>query len=159
MIPRSILNAWRMIEGDQAYLSDLFPQSYIRRSRLRSLLLDAGVRAAFYMRACAEGGPLVSLWAGAILRRQFASQASPGLRVEGGLYLPHPVGIVLGAGVVIGPRVTIFQGVTLGQDGKGNYPVIGSDVIIFPNSVVVGNVVIDEATRVPAQSFLSPNRT
>ena len=32
--------------------------------------------------------------------------------------LPHPIGVVIGAGVIVGNNVTIFQNVTLGSSGK-----------------------------------------
>ena len=44
------------------------------------------------------------------------------------MILPHPQGIVIGAGVVVGPRAWIFQNVTIGGGpGKIGVPVIGAD--------------------------------
>lgn len=61
-----------------------------------------------------------------------------------GLYLPHPMGIVIGEGVYIGKNVTIYQNVTLGRKNKdiAEYPTIGDNVTIYCNSVIIGNVKI-----------------
>lgn len=61
-----------------------------------------------------------------------------------GLFLPHPTGIVIGEGVKIGSNVTIYQNVTLGRKNKdiAKYPIIGDNVIIYCNSVVMGNIKI-----------------
>lgn len=73
-------------------------------------------------------------------------------RIEGGLSLPHPTGIVIGQDVIIGPNATIFQNVTIGSADRGAnaYPTIGSDVTIFANAVIVGNIVIGDGVRIGA---------
>lgn len=66
--------------------------------------------------------------------------------------ISHTVGIVIGAGTVIGDNVTIYQNVTLGAKGEGSdkYPTLGNDVKIYPGAVVVGNILIgDNATVAP----------
>lgn len=57
---------------------------------------------------------------------------------------PHPTGIVIGALVKIGKNCTIYQNVTIGRKykDKSEYPTIGDNVIIYANSVIVGNVKI-----------------
>jgi len=58
-----------------------------------------------------------------------------------GLKLPHPTGVVIGAGARIGERVTIYQHVTVGRARReASFPAIGDDVVIFPNAVVVGGI-------------------
>jgi serine O-acetyltransferase len=64
-----------------------------------------------------------------------------------GLFIAHPVGIVIGRGAVLGSRVTIFQGVTIGiKDWHPNhiskYPVAGSNCFFFANSSVFGGITI-----------------
>jgi len=72
------------------------------------------------------------------------------------LYLPHPVGIVVGRGATIGKNVTIYQNVTLGQPTEtGGYPVIEDDVIIYPNSVLVGSITIGTGAIIGANSFVN----
>lgn len=75
--------------------------------------------------------------------------------MRGALHLPHPHGITIGIGVVIGDRVTIYQGVTLGANQAGRYPVIGDGVRIFPQSIVAGAVHVGNGASIGAQSFVS----
>lgn len=56
----------------------------------------------------------------------------------------HPVGIVIGEGVVIKEDVKIWQNVTIGSHGKPGfaqeYPYIESGVKIFAGAVIVGKI-------------------
>lgn len=71
--------------------------------------------------------------------------------------LPHPTGIVIGAGVVIDDDVTIFQNVTIGaaktgDAKKGLYPHIKSGVTIYAGAVVIGKVRIGSNAIIGANS-------
>ncbi len=61
---------------------------------------------------------------------------------EPGLYLPHPLGVVVGNGVRIGSGVTLFQGVTLGarRDAAGarEYPTLADGVTAYPYAQIFG---------------------
>jgi serine acetyltransferase len=59
--------------------------------------------------------------------------------------LPYPHGVVVNGGVTLGRNVTLYQGVTLGTKRHGRHagaPVLGDDVCVFPNAVIVGAVTI-----------------
>ncbi|MBO3115780.1 serine acetyltransferase [Winogradskyella sp. DF17] len=75
------------------------------------------------------------------------------------LRLPHPLGVVIGAGVEIGNNVIIFQNVTLGSDGKKgkekSYPKVGDNVIIYADSIILGNVKIGDNSVVGAKTFVT----
>jgi serine acetyltransferase len=90
--------------------------------------------------------------------------------IGAGLLLPHPIGVIIGQGVVIGENCTVQQHVTLG----GNYgrvidgremPMVGHDVAISGGAVVAGPIVVGDhaiiganvvVTRdVPARSRLA----
>ncbi|WP_418510452.1 serine O-acetyltransferase [Corallibacter sp.] len=73
--------------------------------------------------------------------------------------LPHPFGIVIGYKVKIGKECKIYHNVTIGtketQDFKnGRYPKIGNKVIIYPNSVVIGNIKIGDNVIIGAGSIV-----
>ena len=68
------------------------------------------------------------------------------------LLLPHPIGIVIGQGVIIGNNVKIFQNCTLGD--KEGYPQIENFCVIYPNSVLVGKILVGESSIVGANTFL-----
>jgi len=59
--------------------------------------------------------------------------------------MAHPYGIIIDGSVILGKNVTVFQHVTIGSKREGRRagsPVIGDDVCIFPNAVVIGNITI-----------------
>lgn len=55
-----------------------------------------------------------------------------------GLSIAHVGTITVNAGAQVGARCRLHQGVTIGSGSPGTYPVIGSDVFLGPNAVVVG---------------------
>lgn len=69
---------------------------------------------------------------------------------------PHLVGVVIAPKVVMGEKCVIYQNVTLGSKSKFNkvYPVLGKGVVIYSNSVVVGNVVLGDGVVVGAGSVV-----
>ncbi|MES9827637.1 MAG: hypothetical protein ABW201_05185 [Candidatus Thiodiazotropha sp.] len=68
--------------------------------------------------------------------------------IGGGLYLPHPLGIVIGGNSIIGLNCTIYQMVTLGRSDLSvkKYPVIGNNVTLCKGASVLGDVVIGEGS-------------
>jgi serine O-acetyltransferase len=77
-------------------------------------------------------------------------------RLHGGLILPHPQGIVIGDGAVIGPRAWIFQNVTLGgAPGKTGLPRVGADARIFTGAVLAGPIVVGDNVVIGANAVVS----
>lgn len=74
------------------------------------------------------------------------------------LKLPHPLGIVIGEGVVIGDNVKLWQRVTIGSHGrKGEgmaYPVIGDHVRVFVGSTIIGGVKVGNHSTIGAHSLV-----
>lgn len=80
----------------------------------------------------------------------------PGAEIGEGLMIDHGTGVVVGATAVIGRRVRIYQGVTLGArsfptDGDGNpikgiarHPMIGDDVVIYSNATLLGRITVGD---------------
>ncbi|MCV9878017.1 serine O-acetyltransferase [Brenneria izbisi] len=70
--------------------------------------------------------------------------------------LPHPFGIVIGKGVVLGYDCRVYQGVTIGSKFKDglSYPIIGNNVTIYANSVIVGNVKIGDNVIIGASTLV-----
>ncbi len=74
--------------------------------------------------------------------------------------LKHPIGIVVGEGVVIEPNVVLFQNVTLGGARMGDaaissYPTIGAGTVIFAGAVVVGKITIGRDCIVGANAVVT----
>jgi len=75
---------------------------------------------------------------------------------------PHPVGIVIGLNVNIGYDCIIYQNVTIGTKDtanykNGKYPKIGNNVIIYPNSVIIGDIEIGDNAVIGAGSIVLKN--
>lgn len=71
----------------------------------------------------------------------------PGAEIGCHLFIDHGTGVVVGETTVIGNRVKMYHGVTLGafsnkrgrdDRGKKRHPTIGDDVTIYPNATILG---------------------
>lgn len=68
-----------------------------------------------------------------------------------GLVLPHPTGVVVGAGARIGAGVTLYQHTTVGRSRRAErYPVIGDGVVVYPGAVIVGPVTVGRGAVIGA---------
>jgi serine acetyltransferase len=113
-------------------------------------------------RAGAVGRVLAGLlfWCG---RHGYGCAISPSARLHGGLILPHPQGIVVGPGTVVGPRAWIFQNATLGgAPGKVGMPRVGADARIYTGAVLSGPITVGDNVLVGANAVVHcdvPDRT
>lgn len=77
-----------------------------------------------------------------------------------GMFISHPVGIVIGRGTRIGSGVTIFQGVTCGArswrpDAITKFPTIGDHCWLFANATVLGDIHIGNHCVVAAHAVVT----
>ena len=129
---------------------------------LRVALTSAGFRAVLLYRlghaARGRWGPVGRIVAAALFwggRHWYGCSLASTARLYGGLVLPHPHGIVVGGGAVVGPRAWIFQHVTIGgaQDRPG-MPRIGADARLYAGAVVTGPVRLGDAVTVGANAVV-----
>lgn len=104
--------------------------------------------------------PLLARFVSERLARRYGVFVNPKAVFPTTLRMPHPVGIVIGEGVRIGERVSIYQNVTLGgaRSGDwqaGNYPEVGDDTIIFAGAVIVGAVKIGRNAVIAANAVVT----
>jgi serine O-acetyltransferase len=83
----------------------------------------------------------------------FAIDIHPAVSIGPGLWLPHPVGIVIARDTIIGERATIFQNVTIG--GRGTPIQTGGDVMLGAGCVVLGGVALGDKVRVGANAVVT----
>lgn len=72
--------------------------------------------------------------------------------------LPHPVGIVISKKAIIGNKCVIYQGVTIGTikfSTEKEYPKIRNEVIIYANSIIVGNIEIGNHAIIGANKIIN----
>jgi len=76
-----------------------------------------------------------------------------------GFKMPHPIGIVIGDGVVINDNVMVFQQVTFGSHGKKSksfeYPIIESGVKIYAGAKIIGGVTIGANAIIGANAVVN----
>lgn len=76
--------------------------------------------------------------------------------LDGGVLIPHGRGVVIGEGVKVAKRCSIFQHTTLGSlEGKSGFPVLEEGVNIYPGTVVAGQIRIGEYSRVGPNVYLT----
>jgi len=81
----------------------------------------------------------------------------PGAQIGQEFFIDHGVGVVIGETTIIGDRVTIFQGTTLGGTGKEKgkrHPSIGSNVVIGAGAKVLGNINIGDNVNIGANAVV-----
>jgi serine O-acetyltransferase len=81
----------------------------------------------------------------------------PSASIGHSFYIGHFGGIVLNAKTVMGNHCNIAQGVAIGVSGlneKRGVPIIGNNVFIGVNSVVAGNIVIEDDVLIGACSLV-----
>ncbi|MEW5702782.1 MAG: serine acetyltransferase [Candidatus Zixiibacteriota bacterium] len=91
----------------------------------------------------------------------------PGAQIGPEFFIDHGTGVVIGETCVIGTRVRVYQGVTLGAksfplDEKGNpikgiprHPIVEDDVIIYGGATILGRVTIGRGSTIGGNVWLT----
>lgn len=89
--------------------------------------------------------------------RKLGVEINPLMIIGEGLCLPHPNGIILHGGAIIGKNCTILQQVTIGNNiakGKDNLAVIGDNVTISAGAKIIGPCVIGNNVIIGANAVV-----
>jgi len=132
------------------------------RLALRLLLLEPGFQLALSLRLQEALGdvPLV----GRLLRRLLwyattiwtGCHIATGARFGGGLFIPHPTGIVIGSDTRVGSHASIYQQVTLGRrdpDIAGE-PSLGDHCRLCAGAKVLGAITLGDHVTVGANAVV-----
>ena len=91
----------------------------------------------------------------------------PGASIGESFFIDHGTGVVIGETCVIGKRVRIYQGVTLGAksfplDANGNpvkgiarHPLVEDDVVIYGGATILGRVTIGRGSTIGGNVWLT----
>jgi len=102
-----------------------------------------------------RGGRLPALWLTGRILRGCGAELMPTSRIGPGLCLVHTTGLVVGAEVIAGSRLTLHQGVTLGDRYPGGgQPSLGDDVVIGAGATVLGPVALGDGCRIAANAVV-----
>ncbi|MGE0068265.1 MAG: serine O-acetyltransferase EpsC, partial [Solirubrobacterales bacterium] len=81
----------------------------------------------------------------------------PAARIGSEFFVDHGAGVVIGETAVIGDRVTLYQGVTLGgtgfQRGK-RHPTLGDNVTVGSGAKLLGPIVVGDNAKVGANTVV-----
>ncbi|XP_010446901.1 PREDICTED: serine acetyltransferase 4-like [Camelina sativa] len=87
----------------------------------------------------------------------FGIDIHPAARIGKGILLDHGTGVVIGETAVIGDRVSILHGVTLGGTGKetgDRHPNIGDGALLGACVTILGNIKIGAGAMIAAGSLV-----
>lgn len=105
--------------------------------------------------------PVLGLYWRIVLRHfqiKYGFQIYPETEIGEGFYLGHWGSLVINPKTKIGKNCNIAQGVTIGQQNRGKnegYPVIGNQVWIGPNAVIVGKINIGNNVLVAPNAYVN----
>jgi serine O-acetyltransferase len=107
--------------------------------------------------------PLVPRLLSEFAHGQTGIDIHPAARVGESFAIDHGTGIVIGETAVLGNRVKLYQGVTLGalsidkrMARTKRHPTIGDDVVIYANATILGgDTVIGNGSRIGGNVWLT----
>jgi len=115
----------------------------------------------------AEGAVLVPRMMTELAHRRTGVDIHPGAEIGASFFIDHGTGVVIGETTLIGDRVRIYQGVTLGalsvpqgesrpEPGKRRHPTIEDDVVIYANATILGGeTIIGKASVIGGNAFVT----
>ena len=127
------------------------------RSSFEVLLTYAGVHALSWHRAAYFLHKIkLKLLARIIsqISRFFTGiEIHPAAKIEGGVFIDHGAGVVIGETAEVHRGVVIYQGVTLGGTGKEKgkrHPTIMEDVVLSAGAKVLGSFTVGRGAKIGA---------
>jgi serine O-acetyltransferase len=131
----------------------------------------AGVTAVIHHRIAHElhtlGVPLIPRIISELAHAATGIDIHPGAQVGSSFFIDHGTGVVIGETCVIGHRVRLYQGVTLGAksfptDDRGRpikgiarHPVVEDDVIIYAGATLLGRITIGRGSVIGGNVWLT----
>lgn len=98
--------------------------------------------------------------------RKTGIEIHPGATIGKGLFIDHGHGVVIGETAVLGDNVMLYQGVTLGGNGKEHgkrHPTVGNNVMICAGAKIIGSFTVGDNSKIGAGSVVieevPPNST
>jgi serine O-acetyltransferase len=81
----------------------------------------------------------------------------PGAKIGRRFFIDHGMGVVIGETCEIGDDVLLYQGVTLGGNGKEKgkrHPTIGNNVVVGSGAKVLGSFTVGDNSRIGANAVV-----
>jgi serine O-acetyltransferase len=115
----------------------------------------------------ARGVPLIPRILAEIAHSETGIDIHPGARIGASFFIDHGTGVVIGETCVIGDRVRIYQGVTLGAksfplDSEGHpvkgvarHPIVEDDVVVYSGATILGRITIGRHASIGGNVWLT----
>ncbi len=111
-----------------------------------------------------EKVPLIPRMISEIIHKQTGIDIHPGATIGRCLFIDHGTGVVIGETAIIGNRVKLYQGVTLGalstregqkMAGKKRHPTVEDNVTIYSGATILGGAtIIGENSVIGGNAFI-----
>lgn len=111
--------------------------------------------------------PLLPRLLAEVVHRATGIDIHPGATIGRGFFIDHGTGVVIGETCVIGDRVRLYQGVTLGAksfplDDRGHpvkrvlrHPIVEDDVVIYAGATLLGRITIGKGSSIGGNVWLT----
>ena len=135
------------------------------------LLCYPGIEAMIHHRIAHRlyelGVPLIARVVAEKAHGETGIDIHPGATIGASFFIDHGTGVVIGETAVIGERVRMYQGVTLGAkrfptDGEGHlekglarHPIVEDDVVIYAGATILGRVTIGKGSTIGGNIWLT----
>ena len=147
-----------------------FERDPAARSKAQIFFLYPGVKAIIYHRIAHKlygmGRYFLADWVSMHARKVTGIEIHPAAQIGKNVFIDHGMGVVIGETAVVGDNCTIYQGVTLGGNGKETgkrHPTIGNNVTIGSGAKILGPFTVGDNSKVAANAVvlneIPPNST
>ncbi|MFQ5767658.1 MAG: serine O-acetyltransferase EpsC [Acidobacteriota bacterium] len=160
------LQAVLELDVEAAYKGD--PALY---STDEALLCYPGITAIIYFRLAHElrvlGAPLLARMMTEHAHSVSGIDIHPGAQIGEAFFIDHGTGVVIGETAVIGKRVRLYQGVTLGaknfpsdcdgtlRKGLPRHPILEDDVVVYSWANVLGRITIGRGSIIGGNAWVT----
>ena len=111
--------------------------------------------------------PLIPRMIAELAHRATGIDIHPGARIGGSFFIDHGTGVVIGETSIIGTRVRLYQGVTLGArsfptdaqgrsiKGRPRHPIVEDEVTINAGATILGRITIGRGSSIGGNVWLT----
>lgn len=135
------------------------------------LVCYPGITAMIHHRLAHElhvlGAPLCARIIAEIAHTQTGIDIHPGATIGSSCFIDHGTGVVIGETAIIGERVRLYHGVTLGAKrfptdengslvkGGARHPIVEDDVVIYAGATILGRITIGRGSVIGGNAWLT----
>jgi len=113
------------------------------------------------------GLPLIARMIAELAHSSTGIDIHPGAQIGSSFFIDHGTGVVIGETAVIGTRVRLYHGVTLGAKrfavdeggalvkGTARHPIVEDDVVIYAGATILGRVTIGRGSVIGGNVWLT----